>query len=65
MVEKTRKGFRKLLVWERAHQLVLQIYELSGPFPKSELFGLVSQMRRAAISVPANIAEGYAAGGKA
>lgn len=63
-VEKTEKGFRKLLVWQRAHQLVLSIYKLTETFPKSELFGLTSQMRRAAVSVPANIAEGYAAGGK-
>jgi four helix bundle protein len=63
-VEKAEKGFRKLLVWQRAHQLVLLIYKISESFPKSELFGLTSQIRRAAVSVPANIAEGYAAGGK-
>ena len=62
--EKTEKGFRKLLVWQRAHQLVLLIYKTTEAFPKSELFGLTSQMRRAAVSVPANIAEGYAAGGE-
>ncbi len=67
MVEKTEKpekGFRKLLVWQRAHQLALLIYKLTASFPKSELFCLVSQIRRAVVSVPANIAEGYAAGGK-
>jgi four helix bundle protein len=67
MVEKTDrvgKGFRKLIIWQRAHQLVLLIYKLSESFPKSELFGLTSQMRRAAVSIPANVAEGYAAGGK-
>ena len=67
MVEKSgrvEKGFRKLLVWQRAHQLVLLVYKFTGLFPKSELFGLTSQIRRAAVSVPANIAEGYAAGGK-
>jgi four helix bundle protein len=62
--KKTEKGFRKLLVWKRAHQLVLLIYKFTESFPKSELFGLTSQIRRAAVSVPANIAEGYAAGGK-
>ena len=62
--EKIEKGFRKLLVWQRAHQLVLLIYKISESFPKSELFGLTSQIRRAVVSVPANIAEGYAAGGK-
>ena len=62
--KKTEKGFRKLLVWKRAHQLVLLIYKFTESFPKSELFGLTSQIRRAAVSVPANIAEGYAADGK-
>jgi four helix bundle protein len=61
---KTEKGFRKLIVWQRAHQWVLLIYKLTEKFPKHEMFGLVSQMRRAAVSVAANMAEGYAAGGK-
>ena len=61
---KTEKGFRKLLVWQKAHQWVLLIYKLTEKFPKQEIFGLVSQMRRAAVSVAANMAEGYAAGGK-
>ena len=67
MVEKSErgeKGFRKLIVWQRAHQLVQLIYKFTESLPKSELFGLTSQIRRAAVSVPANIAEGYAAGGK-
>ena len=67
MVEKSErgdKGFRKLLVWQRAHQLVLLVYKFTESFPKSELFGLTSQIRLADVSVPANIAEGYAAGGK-
>jgi four helix bundle protein len=65
MVERVgEKGFRKLLVWQRAHQLVLLVYKFTESFPKSELFGLTSQARRSAVSVPANIAEGYAAGGK-
>jgi four helix bundle protein len=62
--EKSEKGFRKLIVWQKAHQLVLLIYKLSEKFPKTEMFGLTSQMRRAIVSVPANMAEGYAAGGK-
>jgi four helix bundle protein len=62
--EKSDKGFRKLIVWQKAHQLVLLIYKLSEKFPKQEMFGLTSQMRRAITSVPANMAEGYAAGGK-
>ncbi|HET9590672.1 MAG TPA: four helix bundle protein [Anaerolineales bacterium] len=61
---KPEKGFRKLLVWQKAHQWVLLIYKLTEKFPKQEMFGLVSQMRRAAVSVAANMAEGYAAGGK-
>jgi four helix bundle protein len=61
---KAEKGFRKLLVWQKAHQWVLLIYELTEKFPKQETFGLSSQMRRAAVSVAANMAEGYAAGGK-
>ena len=63
--DRTGKGFRKLIVWQKAHQLVLTVYKFSEKFPKHELFGLTSQLRRAIVSVPANIAEGYAAGGKA
>jgi four helix bundle protein len=63
-IDRTGKGFRKLIVWQRAHELVLQIYKFTEKFPKHETFGLTSQLRRAMISVPANIAEGYAAGGK-
>jgi four helix bundle protein len=62
--DRTGKGFRKLLVWQKSHQLVLQIYKHTEKFPKHETFGLTSQLRRAIVSVPANIAEGYAAGGK-
>lgn len=50
--------FKKLLVWQRSHKLVLIIYNASVGFPKFELFGLTSQLRRAAVSVPTNIAEG-------
>ena len=62
--DRTGKGFRKLLVWQRAHELVLQVYRFTEKFPKHELFGLTSQLRRAVVSVPANVAEGHAAGGK-
>lgn len=57
-MEKT-KHFRELVVWQKAHQLVLDIYRLTKIFPKEELFGLTSQLRRSAVSVPANVAEGY------
>ena len=56
------KGFRKLLIWQRAHELTLEVYELTKSLPKEEIYGLVSQMRRAVSSVPANIVEGHAAG---
>lgn len=52
-------SYRDLEVWQRSRRLVKTIYDLTKTFPKEELFGLTSQMRRAAISVPANIAEGY------
>jgi four helix bundle protein len=52
------KDFRELKVWEKAHQLVLLSYKLTGDFPKQELFGLTSQIRRCSASIPANIAEG-------
>lgn len=53
------KNFRDLIVWQKAHELVLLIYKYSESFPKKETFSLTSQLRRAAISVPANIAEGF------
>jgi four helix bundle protein len=52
-------NFRDLQVWQEAHQLVLVVYRETKPFPREEIYGLVSQMRRAAVSVPANIAEGF------
>ena len=51
--------FRDLVVWQKAHQFVLAVYKLTADFPKEETYGLCSQMRRAAISVAANIAEGF------
>ena len=52
------KDFRDLTVWNRAHALVLRLYEVTAKFPKAEVYGLASQLRRSAASVPANIAEG-------
>jgi len=53
------KSFEDLLVWQKAHSFVLTVYTLTGAFPKHEAFGLTSQFRRAAVSIPANIAEGF------
>lgn len=52
------RDFRKLSVWEKSHKLVLTIYKSTSSFPKEELYGLVTQMRRSASSIPTNIAEG-------
>jgi four helix bundle protein len=51
-------SFRDLVVWQKSMDLVTEIYRLSKKFPKDELFGLTSQIRRAAVSIPSNIAEG-------
>jgi four helix bundle protein len=53
------RSFEDVIAWQKAHQFVLDIYRLSECFPKHELFGLTSQLRRAAVSVPANFAEGF------
>src|SRR5882762_2945368 len=53
------KSFRDLEVWKKAHRVVLEVYRLTNPFPRSEQFGVVSQLRRAAYSIPANVAEGF------
>jgi four helix bundle protein len=58
------KNFTDLIVWQKAHAFVLRIYKLTREFPKEELYGLTSQLRRAAVSIPANIAEGYKKRGK-
>jgi four helix bundle protein len=50
--------FNKLKIWEKSHQLTLEIYKITYNFPKEELFGLTSQIRRSSFSIPANIAEG-------
>lgn len=61
----TMKDFRELKVWEKAHSLTLAIYKATTLFPKDELYGLISQIRRACASIPANIAEGCGRGGDA
>jgi four helix bundle protein len=64
-MERPATKFQDLLVWQKAHQLVLGVYRLTQEFPKSEIYGLTSQVRRAAVSVPANIAEGFCKRSKA
>lgn len=59
------KCFKDLLVWQYAHQFVLMVYEMTSAYPEFEKFGLRSQFTRAAVSIPANIAEGYKKLGKA
>jgi len=53
------KSYKELIVWQKSIQLVKEIYRLTNNFPKSETYGLSSQMQRAVISIPSNIAEGY------
>jgi four helix bundle protein len=59
------KTFRDLKVWRKAHEFVLDIYKVTETLPKTEVYGLTSQVRRAAVSVPANIAEGFKKRGQA
>lgn len=54
------EGFKKLRVWQEAHEFTKMIYQKTANFPKEEMYGLTSQLRRAVVSVPANIVEGYA-----
>ena len=52
-------SFTQLFAWQEGHQLVLSVYKLTRDFPKDELFGITSQMRRCAVSITSNIAEGF------
>ena len=56
---KPSKSFKELIVWQKAHQLVLNVYKATKCFPKEETYGLTSQLRRSSVSVAANIAEGF------
>ena len=58
------QSFRDLLVWQKGMDLALLVYKVSEKFPRSEMFGLSSQVRRAVVSIPSNIAEGKAIGGQ-
>ena len=53
------RSYRDLVVWQRAMELVVAVYQLTRTFPSEEMFGLTSQLRRTAVSIPSNIAEGY------
>jgi four helix bundle protein len=53
------KSFRDLIVWQKSYKLVLEIYKMTEVFPKTETYGLSQQIRKAAVSIPSNIAEGY------
>ena len=59
------RDFRQIKVWAKAHQLTLEIYKTTAGFPREELYGVTSQLRRSAASIPANIAEGFGRGGSA
>jgi four helix bundle protein len=56
------QSYKELFVYQKGYQLSLEIYRVTNNFPKEELYGIISQMRRAAISIPCNIAEGYRRG---
>ena len=59
------RTFEDLIVWQKAHDLTLAVYKATEGFPKTEIYGLTSQFRRAAVSIPANIAEGFRKRGRA
>jgi four helix bundle protein len=59
------RDFRQIKVWVKAHSLTLEIYRITAQFPREELYGLTSQLRRSSASIPANIAEGFGRGGNA
>ena len=59
------QDFRDLKVWRKGHELTLDVYKVTGAFPKGELYGITSQLRRACSSIPANLAEGCGRGGDA
>lgn len=58
-MRKIVRSYRDLVVWQRAMNLVTEVYRATHNFPKEEMFGLISQIRRASVSIPSNIAEGH------
>ena len=65
MSREPAKTFQDLIVWQKAHQFVLAVYRFTDNFPRQEIYGLTSQLRRAAVSIPANVAEGFKKQGRA
>ena len=65
MAKETAKRFTDLIVWQKAHKFVLSVYGFTSSFPKDETYSLTSQFRRASVSIPANIAEGFKKKGEA
>lgn len=64
-IRKPARTFGDLIVWQKAHRFVLSVYKVTAKFPKTETYGLTSQLRRAVVSIAANIAEGFKKKGKA
>lgn len=64
MIGDTILGYKKIIAWQVADELAWAVYQLTNKFPKHELYGLISQLRRAALSIPLNIVEGYARNNK-
>ncbi len=64
-MEQSAKSFRDLIVWQKAHAFVLEIYRVSEAFPSTERYGITSQLRRAAVSIAANVVEGFSKRGPA
>jgi len=58
------RSFRDLVVWQKAHEFVVSLYRFTAGFPRQETYGLTAQMRRAAVSIPANISEGFVKRGR-
>jgi four helix bundle protein len=61
--ERRSRDFKSLQIWQKGHQLTLRVYHVTSQFPREETYGLVSQIRRCCVSIPANIAEGCGRGG--
>lgn len=58
-MENKSRSFKDLLIWQKMHKIILEIYKISERFPKTEIFGITNQIRRSSVSVAANIVEGF------